>query len=238
MREVDDAYRQDQLTGFWSRFGRPLLIILGIALIAFAGYLWWQEQKAADAAVQAEEFDQALKGLDLGNPQSIETIERLAGSDVRGYSDLSKLLAAGFLVEDGDIDGAIAAYSQIENNPSIAQPLRDLAAIRAAQLGFDDAEPAELTSRLAPLAQPGTPWFGVAGELLAAAYLKEGETDRAAELYVAMAGDEDLPPTLRDRASQMAAAYGGAVDDELALDEPTAPEAANLTETSADETAE
>ncbi|MEE4350528.1 MAG: tetratricopeptide repeat protein [Pacificimonas sp.] len=223
------------MTSFWDRYGRPLLILVGAALIAYAGYLWWQQEQAQAAGVQAEEFDAALKGLDLGDPESIGAIEALAASDVPGYSEVSRLLAAGFLVDDGNIDGAIDAYRQIEGDVTVAQPLRDLAAIRAAQLAFDDVDPAELETSLAPLAEPGSPWFGVAGELLAAAYIKQGETDAAGSLYAAMAESNELPATLRDRASQMAASLSGGVDDEIAMDDPTGLTAQDAAETGADQ---
>lgn len=209
MREVDEAYRQDQFTTLWSRYGRVFLVLLGLILIGFAAFLWWQDREVAASAEQAEAFDQAVKGLDLGDPDAVAAIEALADSDTPGYSQISRLLEAGFMVDDGNVEGAVAAYREIEGDPSVAQPLRDLAAIRAAKLSFDDAEPGVIISSLAPLAQSESPWFGVAGELTAAAYLKQGEEQRAGELYAAIAADEDLPPSLRDRASQMAAALGG-----------------------------
>ena len=37
MREVDDAVRQDQLTTFWQRYGRILIVVLVVGLAAFGG---------------------------------------------------------------------------------------------------------------------------------------------------------------------------------------------------------
>ena len=42
MREVDEAVRQDQLTSFWQRYGRVLLVVLVLGLAAFGGWLYWQ----------------------------------------------------------------------------------------------------------------------------------------------------------------------------------------------------
>lgn len=233
MREVDEAYRQDQFTGLWSRYGRLLLVLAGLILIGFAAFLWWQEREGAASAEQAEAFDQAVRGLDLGSPEAVAEIERLADSDVPGYSQLARLLEAGFLADDGDVEGAVAAYRTIEADASVAQPLRDLAAIRAAKLSFDDADPGVIISSLAPLAQAESPWFGVAGEMTAAAYLKQGDEERASELYAAIAADEQQPPSLRDRASQMAAALGGAAAGEPA-EEPAADAAQGAASPAAD----
>ena len=236
VREVDEAYRQDRLSSFWERYGRWLLIATGLLLVGFAVYLWMQEQQGAEALEQAETFDAAVRGLDLGDAEARAEIERLAGSDVAGYSDIARLLAAGLALDDGDMDEAVAAFRAIAADVSVPQPLRDLATVRAARLSFDTMEPQVLVSELTPLAQPDSPWFGVAGEMLAAAYLEMGETEEAAELYAAMAGAEELPPTFRDRASQMAASLGSPdiLVREAALDEPTAAPAA-AAETGADE---
>jgi hypothetical protein len=58
------------------------------------------------------------------------------------------------------------------------------------------------------------PWFGPAGELLALAYLKQGNKDLAGALFGAIAKDKDVPDTLKARARQMAGLLGfDAVDD-------------------------
>jgi hypothetical protein len=63
-------------------------------------------------------------------------------------------------------------------------------------------------ARLKPLAKPGNPWFGSAGELVAMAYLKEGKKDLAGPLFAAIAKDEDAPKSMRSRARQMAGVLG------------------------------
>lgn len=209
MREVDEAYRSDLMHGFWTKYGRILLVLIGLFLIAFAGFLWWQEQSVAASAEQAESFDSAIGGLDLGDADARETIETLADGDVPGYSDLSRLIAAGLLADDGSVEEAIAKYREVAADTAVVSPLRDLATIRAARLAFENEAPREIIADLAPLAQPDSPWYGVAGEMVAAAYLKDGDEDAAAELYAGMAASNDLPPSLRQRAAQLAAAHGG-----------------------------
>ncbi|MBV7255431.1 tetratricopeptide repeat protein [Pacificimonas sp. WHA3] len=229
LREVDDAYRTDRLSGFWQRYGRWILIAVGVFLIALAGILWMQQERVAERGLQAEAFDKAVKGLDLGSSESRAEIERFAASDIDGYNVLAKMLQARLSANDGDVAGAAAGYRAIADDSAVPQPIRDLALIQAVRLTFDDAEPENVVAELSPLAKADSPWFGVAGEMLGAAHLKSGNEEAARTVYAAMAGSETIPPTLRGRASQLAAMLGGAVPediaDELALDEPTAPEA-------------
>jgi hypothetical protein len=75
-------------------------------------------------------------------------------------------------------------------------------------------QPQQVVDRLQPLAKPGNPWFGSAGELMAFAYLKQGKQDLAGPLFAAIAKDEDVPRTLRSRSRQMAGLLGfDAVED-------------------------
>jgi hypothetical protein len=87
--------------------------------------------------------------------------------------------------------------------------------------------PEAVIARMKPLAKPGNPWFGSAGELLAAAYLKQGKKDLAGPLFAAIAKDESVPRSLRSRTRQMAGQLGydavSDVDQVLAEERRPAP---------------
>ena len=75
-------------------------------------------------------------------------------------------------------------------------------------------KPEDVVVRLKPLAVPGNPWFGSAGELLGMAYLKQGHKDLAGPLFATIARDKDTPDSLRARIRQMAGLLGfDAIDD-------------------------
>jgi hypothetical protein len=83
-------------------------------------------------------------------------------------------------------------------------------------------------ARLKPLAEPGNPWFGNAGELVGIAYMKQGHNDLAGPLFAAISRDKDAPVSLRRRARQMAGLLGvDAIDDVAKAAAGDAPEAAS-----------
>ena len=65
-----------------------------------------------------------------------------------------------------------------------------------------------MVDRLKPLAVPGNPWFGSAGEMSGMALLKLGKTDLAGAMFVAVANDKQVPQSLRTRMRQIAGQYG------------------------------
>ena len=226
IREVDEEYRRDQLTSFWTRYGRWILIVVGGALVAFAAFLWWREEQAKARGEISEQFSAAQQGLQLGDAKAKADMERFASGDFGGYTALARFGKATQALENGDRSGALAIYASLAGDAKLAQPLRDLATIEAVRAEFDDLAPAAAVERLKPLAKPGAPWFGIAGEMLAVAYLKDNKPELAGPIFAAISNDETIAPSLRQRAQQMAASLGA-----LSIPPATATAPAARTET-------
>ncbi len=208
IREVDEEYRRDQLAGIWTRYGRWILIVIGAGLVALAVFLWWREEQAKARGELSEQFSAALQGLGVGDPKAKAEIDRFAGGDLGGYTTLAKFTQAVQAADNGDTAGALAIYGALAADAGLPQPLRDLATIKAVRLEYDRLPPTKAAERLQPLAKPGAPWFGTAGEMLAIAYMRSGKPELAGPIFAAISKDETIAPTLRQRAQQMAASLG------------------------------
>ena len=208
-REVDEELRRDQLGSFWRRYGKLLVVGVGIALIAFAGFLYWQHRQAEQAGLAGEQLSTALRSVSDNKPEAAKPIlAQLGTSGIEGYRATAKLTSAALALDKRDDKAAIAQYAAIAADTGVAQPFRDLALIRQTAVEFDALPPATVVARLKPLAVAGNPWFGSAGELVALAYQKMGKTDLAGPLLAAMAKDKDVPETIRTRALRLAGLLG------------------------------
>ena len=209
IREVDDEYRRSQLEGYWSRYGRALAIGVVLLLVALAAGLYWREDRARRAGKVGEEFTQALTQIDAGNAAAAAPLlARLADGDTLGYRALAKLMQAGIAVQGGDVAKGLTLYRAVAADAGLARPYRDLATIKATRLEYDSLQPATVIERLKSFAVPGGPWFAVAAEMIGIAELRLGHRDRAAPLFVAIVRDPTAPPTLRNRAAQLAVSLG------------------------------
>ena len=103
---------------------------------------------------------------------------------------------------------AIEGYAKVAADDSLPKPFRDLALIRQTTAEFDMLKPQQVIDRLKPLAVPGNAWFGSAGEMVAISYLNMGKSDLAGPLFAQLAKDDNVPPTIRSRALQMAGVEG------------------------------
>lgn len=222
LREVDDELRREQLTGWWQRWGRILVAVVGIGLVAFAGWLWWREDQIKRAGEQGILLNQALQDADQDKSQDaaakLATLER---SGAEGYAVMARLTRADLALKGKRTADAVAGFRSIANDAKAPKPLRDLALVRQTAVEFDQLKPADVIERMKPLAVEGSPWFGSAGEMLAVAYLNDGKTDLAAPLFAAIARDESVPSTLRARAAQVASQHGIDVLPEQAADGQT-----------------
>ncbi|WP_230291654.1 tetratricopeptide repeat protein [Croceicoccus sp. Ery5] len=215
-REVDEAVRQDTISGFFRKWGKPLIAITVLALAALGGWSWWHHKTTSEAEADAVELTLAIDQLEAGNLAA--AAEKAAGLTAEGtpaaYRVPAQFLAAAAAQEKGDNAQAVKLFDAVANDASNPQPFRDLAAIRAVAVDFDAMEPQKVIDRLKPLAVPGNPWFGSAGEMVGLAYVEQGKTELAGPLFAEIARDEDQPETLRARARQLAGLFGtDAVDD-------------------------
>lgn len=209
IREVDEEYRRDRLNQFWSRYGRWLLIVIGLFLVGLAGFLYWREEQKRAAGEFGAEFMRAADQLEAGNTAgATPTLAKAVTADQPGYEALGRLGQAATAEREGKTAEAAAMYAAIAADTDVAEPFRQLATVKQTMLQFGDLPYAQLVERLRPLAKSGNPWFGTAGEMLAVAHMRNGKPELAAPLFASLARDEALPASIRGRALQMASMLG------------------------------
>jgi hypothetical protein len=209
LREVDDAVRASDLTSFWKNYGRWLLGAVVAGLLAFGGWIIYNNQQQAAADKQGEEFVDAMDKLRAGQEKPARAkLADIAKADQPGYRAMAQLVEANLLGEDGETKKAIAIYKKVAADSSLPQVFRDLALVRQTSAEFDTLPPQTVIDRLKPLAIAGNPWFGSAGELTAISYMKLGKDNLAGPIFAQIAKQDGLPQSQRSRAQQMAGALG------------------------------
>lgn len=209
LREVDSAVRQDDMAHFGQRYGRQLAIAVGVLVLGFGGYLFWESRREAGRNTQSETLIAALDQAQAGNlAAAAGTAQPLAADGAPGPNASARLLAAGAASAQSRFDEAAGLLKALAADGSAPAPMRDLARIRLVAMQFDTMDKAQIAAQLTPLAQPASPWFGSAGELLAMAYLEQGKRAEAGRLFAQIARTESVPDPIRSRARQMAGVLG------------------------------
>ncbi|WP_375403074.1 tetratricopeptide repeat protein [uncultured Sphingomonas sp.] len=209
LREVDDELRRDRMTSIWTRYGRWIVVGLLVALALFAGYLFWRNYQENAAGREGEQLQTAYDALAAGRTaDAAPPLDALAKSSSDGHRALALFTQADMLLQGNDFRGAAAKLGQIARDDDIAPAFRDLALVRQTTAEYDTLAPQVVIDRLRPLAVPGNAYFGSAGELVAAAYLRTGRRDLAGRMFGQVARNETVPATIRQRAVQMAGLLG------------------------------
>jgi hypothetical protein len=210
VREVDEEYRREQFLSLWRKWGRTGLIVLGLGLVALAGYLYFDARGDQTSGKQGEQLNAALESVRAGqaakaNPE----LRKLVEEGKPGYRAMALFNEADLLLAKSDLKGAAARYGVIANDATLAQPFRDLALIQQTRAEFDSIAPQVVIDRLKGLATADSPWLGTAGETVAAAYIKQGKRAEAGKMFALIAQSKGyVPDNMRQRALEMASAYG------------------------------
>lgn len=209
IREVDEAYREDELKRFFQRYGRWILLAVGLGLAGLGAALWWKAERIRRVDALSEQFTVALDKVDSGSTtEALKSLEEIGASDNPSYRSLAAFSKAGIAQSGGDTAKAAALLKAVADDPKAAQPFRDAATIKYVRLQFDTMAPNDVLAMVKPYLEGDSPWFPVAGELAALAHVKAGAPDKAGPLFLRIASDEKASPSLRARSEQMAASLG------------------------------
>ncbi len=206
-REVEEGLRQDKFANFWKRYGIASIALFILLIGALGGYFWWRNHQAEQAGKLGAELSSALE-LTGDRKAAAAKLDPLAKSDTPGYRAAALLAKANLAMDANDHAGAAALYRQVSADQDLDAAYRDLATLRLAALEYDKLPPQQVIDRLKPYAVAGNPWFGSAGEMTGMAYLKMNKPRDAARIFAAMAKDQKVPETIRNRASMMAGSLG------------------------------
>jgi hypothetical protein len=209
VREVDENLRRDQLRDFFKAYANWMIAGVVIFLAASGGFIWWQQHQVKRSEGQVEQLAQIYK--DVGNGQTSTAspqLDQLAKSGSTGVRASAMFARAALALQDNDTKSAVGIYRSIASDDDFPKPYRDAALVRQTAIEFDQLQPQDVISRLAPLTKAGEPWFGSAGELTALAMIKQGKKQDAGQLFAAMARDAAVPETIRARAAQVAGSLG------------------------------
>jgi hypothetical protein len=208
-REVDEDLRRENAAKLWKKYGGVVIGIAALIVFAVAGFVAWEEwqrrARAADSATYLAAIDLAR---DNRTDEAIAAFGGLATGGTAGYAVLSRLAEAGLRAEIGDGDGARAAYLAVADDRGTPRVYRDLAALLWAMHGLENEGPDRLIERLRPLAAHDSPWRHSARELLALAYVRAGDRERAREVLTELTADPYAPGSARERATEMLEVLG------------------------------
>lgn len=204
IREVNEELRSDQMKTVWKRFGK---VIIGLAVLIVVGtaadraYNYWNTEKASEAG------DRFLAALQLASEnkaaEAKTALEALEKEGHGAYPVLARLRAATLAAEGGDVDGAMAGFAAIAADTTVAEPVRNVARLRAAFLMVDTQPYDKVAAEVEPLAVAGNAMRHSAREALGLSAYRNGDFKRAREWFQQIVDDAEAPRNVGSRAQML-----------------------------------
>lgn len=196
--EVNEDLKRDQMQKLWSRFGKYVILAVSIVVLGVGGrqgYTTWQDHQATAAATA---YHDALGASDLKTALMVE-LDQLSP----GYAMLAKFRIAAAEALAEDYAAAEESYLALSTDPSVKQLYQQAALLLSVMNAPLNRSADKLATRLAVLEGQAGPWQAMALEQAAGLALRSGDRKTAIAKYTTLAGLSDIPPGVRQRASQM-----------------------------------
>lgn len=188
-REIDEELRSDRMRQIWRRYA-PYVIGAAVAVVLLVavneGWNWWQNSNAARSSDQLyTAFEQAEAG-DVSAAQ--ETLAQLQQNGSGNYPLLAEFRAAGVLVDEGQLEEAVAAYDALSGSAG-NQHMRELALVLAGFVLVDIGDVDAVEARVQGVIDSGSALRNTAREALGLAQYKAGDLEAAKATFEAISAD-------------------------------------------------
>lgn len=203
-REVSEELRQDRVRALWTRFGKWIIAAVVLVILLTIGYVVWERWQAAAANASGDRF---LAAIDLAaageTEEAIAQLQALADEGYGAYPALAAMRIGTIRHAAGEDQAAVEAFDRIAADESVPQPIRDMAAVRAAYVLVDSGTLEEVRARVEGLSGDSEPLRFAAREALGLAAWKAGDMEAARGYFTALRDDQATPSGIAGRARLM-----------------------------------
>ncbi|KAA2312707.1 hypothetical protein DL237_18905 [Pseudooceanicola sediminis] len=205
--EVNDEVRRDRLFALMRRYGWIAVVVV----IAIVGGAAWLEYSRSQTESDAQAFgDAILNALDDETSQERIAALQAIPTDRPGQAALVAFLASSEAAAGADDKQAAADALNGVGGEGLEPFYAQLAQFKRLMLATDTMEPQARREEFRQLAAPGSPLGLLAQEQIALTYVEEGDTAKAISTLQDILDDAEVTQSLRQRASQLMVALGGA----------------------------
>src|SRR6185503_6201183 len=115
--EVSEELKQDRYAVLWKKYGRYFVGLAVVAVLAVAGYQYWQNEQRKEREAASERFSSAVAlARDGKTKEAMTAFAGIAQDGPKGYAQLARLQQAAQLLKAGDRPGAMLAFEQLAND--------------------------------------------------------------------------------------------------------------------------
>ncbi len=200
--EVTEEVRRDKLFTTFKKYAWVLALVV-LAIVGGTAYNEWNKgAMAKKAQLTGDVMRAAVDAGDAG------TLAELAAEDIPA-SVLANFQHSTVLALADDIDGAVAALTNITDSSSLSDIYTDLAWLKIIILNGENMSADERDNIIDSISQETDPYRLLGIEQRALQHIRDGNTDAALADLARILADETLSQGLSGRAQQLTISLGG-----------------------------
>ncbi len=205
IKEVTEDVKNDNLKAFWNKYGLYVILFVTFAVCSAVGFETIKSWHQRQLQLKTEAYVSAM--VREGNYEnSIKALEKIAVGNYGVYSELARLQIADILFEQNKLQDALNMLKAIVDNDKLSVKVRHLATLKLASYMIDEAPAAEVKALLEPVVNENTSWSPLAQEMLAMVAIKEGNFDKARQIYNDILQNVNASDNFRARIQDMLSA--------------------------------
>lgn len=206
-REVSEDVQNDKLKKIWDTYGLHIIIAIIVILTIAVSFETLKAWKIKRNETWSDAYAYALNLQNQGKyDESMNVLGEISQKNKGIYRDLSEIQKSNILFEQGKNAEALALLEKIVNDESIDPKMRHITAVKLASYKLDTAPREEIEKLLAPLMNEESSWKNIAKEMLAMLEIREGNIEKAKEIYGEVLNSPDLSDGLKLRVQDMLSA--------------------------------
>ena len=201
IREVDEDLKNESLKKLWDKYGFLITVLVVAVLTVAVSYESLKAWYIRRAENWADAYSVALSLQSQGRyDESMETLDSIINNKFGAFVDLAKMQQVNVLLDSKKESEALAKLSDLVADGNFNSQLKDLAIIKLASYKQDTVSVSELEDLLKPILKDSkNAWYASAQEMLALAFLREGNKEKAIEVYNEILDNHDVADELKQR---------------------------------------
>jgi hypothetical protein len=198
IEDIKEDIKREDLLRLWRQYGNWLIMAIVAFVLGTSGFFYWQHRQEEKKRAQAQAFEVVLQGLDSHSKEaSLKLLQDFSQSASGGYKMMAEFMAAGFSAQRVD------ALKKLSQESKQEKTFKDMALILSALNQLDGPDPREVLETLSVFEASASPFRPLAQELRAHAYLRGGESQKAFEIFKALAQDQLATEAIQNRSEAM-----------------------------------
>ena len=207
IREVDEDVKNDDFKVLWNKYGTYIVAFVVIVVTVAVCFDRIKVWKAEQNQIKTENYMAAAQ-LKENPDDTIVALQKISTQGNGILADFAKLQIANVLLIQEKNDEALTMLQEISNDNNVDGSVKNIALIKLASYKVDTMSTAEVEDLLQPVLNENSSWTPIAKDLLAISAIREGNIEKAKQLYNEILKIKDLPEGFKTKIQDMLTSIG------------------------------